>query len=81
MGFPYFNRPGIQKRNAYERGDWFVPTGGVEPESVNDDFSSRSSKLMKALKIVLIVFGVAVFLYFGCLFVIDFYQGNIVVPH
>ena len=80
MSFPFFNPPGVQKRTAYERGDWFAPSGGIEPDCVKDDFFSRPTKLKKALKIVLVVFGVALFLYFGYLFVLDFYRGNIRVP-
>lgn len=65
MGFPYFNPPGIQKRNAYERGDWFVPTGGVEPDSVNEELNYRHAKVKKIIKVTLIVLGIVGFLVLG----------------
>ena len=74
MGFPYFNPPGIQKRNAYERGDWFVPTDGVEPESVNDELDHRRAKLKRILKITLIVLGAIGFVVMGYFCIRDFPQ-------
>lgn len=57
MGFPYFNPPNIQKANTIEQGNFFVPTKGVEPESVYEESSPGAEKVKRALKITLTVIG------------------------
>ena len=74
MGFPYFNPPGIQKRNAFERGDWFVPSGGIEPDSVNEELNLRRAKVKKILKITVTVLAVIGFVVLGYFCLKDFPQ-------
>ena len=41
MGYPYFNPPYLQKVNKIEEGNFFVPSGGIEPDSVHDFQTTR----------------------------------------
>lgn len=61
MGFPYFNPPNIQKINTIEEGNFFVPTEGVEPESVHEEPSLKAAKVKRVLKITLAAVGVIAF--------------------
>ena len=66
MGYPYFNPPGTQKVNTIEQGHYFVPTAGIEPESVKEEENIRWVKIKRAVKIVAIVLGAIVFVIGGC---------------
>lgn len=46
MGYPYFNPPTTQKVNKIEEGNFFVPTLGVMPSSV-EDYVPKSIKVIK----------------------------------
>ncbi len=65
MGYPYFNPPGTQKMNTIEQGHYFVPTAGVEPDSVKEVENIRWVKIKRAVKIVAIVLGAVVFVIGG----------------
>ena len=56
MGYPYFNPPYLQKVDKIEEGNFFVTSGGIEPESVHEMHpgKARTIKIMK-----LIALGVA----------------------
>jgi len=49
MGYPYFNPPYLQKVDKIEEGNYFVPSGGIEPESVKD-FETTQEKAIRAMK-------------------------------
>lgn len=49
MGYPYFNPPYLQKVDKIEEGNYFVPSGGIEPESVNE-VQVRNEKIIKIIK-------------------------------
>ena len=57
MGYPYFNPPYLQKVDKIEEGNYFVPSGGIEPDSVLE-IQPEKAKTIKALK--LIALGVAI---------------------
>ena len=62
MGYPYFNPPYLQKVDKIEEGNYFVPSGGIEPESVKD-FETSKEKAIRATKwIALVVAAAAVIL-------------------
>lgn len=49
MGYPYFNPPYLQKVDKIEEGNYFVPSGGIEPESVRD-FETTQEKAIRMSK-------------------------------
>ena len=49
MGYPYFNPPYLQKVDKIEEGNYFVPSGGIEPESVRD-FETTQEKMIRMSK-------------------------------
>ena len=57
MGYPYFNPPYLQKVDKIEEGNYFVPSGGIEPDSVLE-IQPEKAKTIKVLK--LIALGVAI---------------------
>ena len=64
MGFPYFNPPTVQKVNKIEEGNFFVPTEGVEVDSVKEQTPSRA-KAKKIVKTVVIIAAIIVFVLLG----------------
>ena len=72
MGWPYFNPPGIQKRTTIEQGNFFVPTDGVEPESVNDDYNPRRTKVIKVVRIGVTILVIAAILVMGYFAISDY---------
>ena len=74
MGWPYFNPPGIQSRTTIEKGNFFVPTAGVEPESVKDDWNPRRTKVIKAVKIGITALIIAAILVMGYFCITEFYR-------
>lgn len=66
MGYPYFNPPGTQKVNTIEQGHYFVPTAGVEPESVNEVVNPKRAKIKKAVKIGVLIVAAVAFVILGC---------------
>ena len=59
MGYPYFNPPYLQKVDKIEEGNYFVPSAGIEPESVND-FQTHDEKVLKVMKWIALGIGVAI---------------------
>ena len=58
MGYPYFNPPYLQKVDKIEEGNFFVPSGGIEPESV-DDYQTTQQKAIKLTKWIALAVAVA----------------------
>ena len=58
MGYPYFNPPYLQKVDKIEEGNYFVPSGGIEPESVKD-FQTSQDKLIRTTKWITLAIVVA----------------------
>lgn len=77
MGYPYFNPPGEQKVTTIERGDYFVATGGIEPDSVTKEYSPRKAKFLKAIKITAWVVGVITFVILGVLVFNDYFTSGV----
>ena len=74
MGYPYFNPPGVQKVTTIEQGNFFVPTDGVEPECVKDDFNPRHTKVTKVVKIGFAIAIIAAILVMGYFCITEFYR-------
>ena len=55
MGFPYFNPPYLQQINKIEEGNFFVPSEGIEPDSVYDiqTDKARAVRLIKWITLIL----------------------------
>lgn len=64
MGFPFFNPPTIQKVNKIEEGNFFVPTEGVEVDSVKE-LKPAHAKAKKIVKTVVIIAAVIAFVLLG----------------
>ena len=58
MGYPYFNPPYLQKVDKIEEGNYFVPSGGIEPESVKD-FQTSQDKIFRTTKWITLAIVVA----------------------
>ena len=56
-----------------EKGNFFAPTQGVEPESVTQELKPAQEKVKKILKIVAIVLFTAVFIALGVEVVLRYY--------
>lgn len=65
MGYPYFNPPGTQKINTIEQGHYFVPTAGVEPDSVKEVENIRWVKIKRTVKVGVLILAVAAFVAIG----------------
>lgn len=57
MGYPYFNPPYNQKVNKIEEGNFFVASGGIEPDSVRVDLGAQRAKMIRFIKIAALVVG------------------------
>lgn len=69
MRLPYFDPIGpFQKSTPFERGDWFVPTGGMD-ELVEKEYAHE--RRLRIVKIVTTVLVLAAFLVAGTMVVAD----------
>ena len=59
MGYPYFNPPYNQKITKIEEGNFFVASGGIEPDSVRVDLDTGHTKMIQMVKIAALLAGVA----------------------
>ena len=60
MGYPYFNPPYLQKVDKIEEGNFFVPSDGIEPESVHDYQTTKEKTIRVTKWIALAVVAAAV---------------------
>ncbi len=58
MGYPYFNPPYNQKVTKIEEGNFFVASGGIEPDSVRVDLGASRTKMGQIIKIAALLIGV-----------------------
>lgn len=59
MGYPYFNPPYNQKVTKIEEGNFFVASGGIEPDSVRVDLGASHTKVLQFVKIAVLFAGLA----------------------
>lgn len=59
MGYPYFNPPYNQKINKIEEGNFFVTSGGIEPDSVRVDLGAQRARMIRIIKIAALAVGAA----------------------
>lgn len=71
VGFPYFDKPHVQKVTQKEQGLYFVPTKGVDEEWASKDSFLHDTKAGKIIKTVGIVLAVAVFAGLLIWFILD----------
>lgn len=54
MGFPYFNPPYLQQINKIEEGNFFVPSEGIEPDSVYD-IQTDNTRIVRIVKWITLI--------------------------
>lgn len=58
VGFPFFDHPGIQKVTTKERGDYFLPTKGVDIEVAEKEYT-KSNRVIKKISYILVAIAFA----------------------
>lgn len=71
MGYPYFNPPTTQKVNKIEEGNFFVPTLGVLPESVTEEYTPAIEKALKRIKVSMWILAAIGWLLLGATIISD----------
>lgn len=71
VGFPYFDKPSIQKVTNREQGLYFAPTKGVDEELASKDSFLQNTKFGKIIKTAGIVLAVAAFAALTIWFILD----------
>ncbi len=74
MGYPYFNPPTTQKVNKIEEGNFFVPTLGVLPSSVTEEYTPAKAKVRKIVKTAIYIAAAVAFVIMGILVISDHYK-------